>query len=319
MISVVVPVYKVEKYLAKCIDSIIAQTYTDLEILLIDDGSPDNCPAICDEYAKKDRRIRVIHQANQGLAEVRNVGIREAKGEYLQFVDSDDWIEPDMIEKCYNYMNAYDADIVCFRSITEYEDGRQIHYGLNYPPRLMESAEALSVLFVPQYVDVLAWNKLMKLKLLRGIEYPIGKLYEDMFTTYKIIARASKILCLSNEFYHYLKRDMSISHYNLSSRTYDLLEATQKCFDFAIKQNEGNELARKNLLCGLWFWKIVMANYMIKANSPDEKYILQLQKDIKAGIVMSCPLLSVTRKIQFLLFKYNQKLYRLIYTRLKKA
>lgn len=239
MISVVVPVYKVEPYLAQCVDSILSQTYQDLEILLIDDGSPDKCPAMCDEYAKKDKRIRVIHQENQGLAEVRNVGIREAKGEYIQYVDSDDWIEPDMLETCYNFMKKYDADIVCFRAIGEYEGGIQGHLGLNYSPRLMDSAEAVSVLFFPHYVDVIAWNKLMKAEILRGIEYPTGKLYEDMYTTYKILANARKILCISNELYHYRKREGSIGSYKFSRSTYDLADAAGKCFNFAISNYTG--------------------------------------------------------------------------------
>ena len=319
MISVVVPVYNVEKYLAKCLESIIAQTYRDIEIVLIDDGSTDESGKICDEYAQRDKRIRVIHQENKGLAEVRNIGIHEARGEYIQFIDSDDWVELDMLETCLDYAEQYNADIVCFRVICEYQGNVQIHSGVSYPPRVMDSAEALSVLFFPQYVDVITCNKLIKSDIFHGIEYPAGKLYEDMYTTYKILGKARKILCISDEFYHYLKRQGSIGSYIFSSTTYDLAEAASKCFEFSINRNNGNSTAGINLQCGLWFWKIVTANYMVKANKLDKEYISSLQKDIKARTVMKCSLLNFTRKTQLLLFKYSLTLYRWLYMRLKRS
>jgi len=111
LISIIVPVYKVEQYLHRCVDSILSQTYDNFELILIDDGSPDGCPAICDEYTKNDSRVHVIHQVNQGLAEVRNVGVKQAHGEYIAFIDSDDFVSPNYIETLYSGVVDYDADI----------------------------------------------------------------------------------------------------------------------------------------------------------------------------------------------------------------
>ena len=123
-ISVIVPVYKVEKYLNKCVDSIVNQTFTDIEIILVDDGSPDNSGKMCDDWSQKDRRIRVIHKENGGLSDARNRGIQESSGEYIIFIDSDDFIEPKMLEVLYNLATDHDADVAISGLCDCYKSGK---------------------------------------------------------------------------------------------------------------------------------------------------------------------------------------------------
>lgn len=162
LISVIVPVYKVERYLDRCVQSIVDQTYRNLEIILVDDGSPDSCPDMCDAWIAKDYRIRVIHQENQGLGAARNSGIESSTGELIGFVDSDDWLEPTMYEALFNSLKNNDADISMTASIMEYPDGRQIcHYQPNVH-LVMTTSESFKYVNLPGYSTISAWSKLIK-------------------------------------------------------------------------------------------------------------------------------------------------------------
>jgi len=211
LISVIVPIYKVEKYINQCIDSILAQTYKNLEVILVDDGSPDNCPKICDEYAKLDNRIRVIHKENGGLSDARNAGLEIAKGEYIGFVDSDDWIAPDMYEYMYNGIQKYSADIVSCGYFECLDKSNFAGGYYNPEDRLYkekEAIEALLLLKIPNY----AWNKLYKRSLWTDdIRYPKGRLYEDVLTTYKLFEKSKLTVALSEPKYNYRINDKSIT------------------------------------------------------------------------------------------------------------
>lgn len=312
-VSIIVPVYNVEKYLARCIDSIIFQTYSNLEIILINDGSTDNCGKICNDYAIQDTRIKVIHQENQGLAETRNVGLRAVSGKYILFVDSDDWIELDTVSQCLNYLHEYNADVVCFRAVREYANSLR-GGGAKNKLIIMNGNDALSAVHLPKYISVSSCNKLYKADLFKGIEYPRGKISEDVYTTYKIIANADKVICIDKVFYHYFVREDSISHRTFSPQTYNVAEGAQNCFDFAMSKNiSWNKDQMSNLLCGLWRCKITVVNYMLEADKIDKAYIKQLQHEIKLRVVFRCRLLEFKRKVQFLLFKCNINIYKLAY------
>ncbi|MBR6253598.1 MAG: glycosyltransferase [Clostridia bacterium] len=211
LISVVVPIYKVEDYIHKCLDSIINQTYKNLEIILVDDGSPDNCPLICDEYAKKDSRIKVIHKKNGGLSDARNSGIRLAKGQYIGFVDSDDYLDLDMFEYLYTLLNKYNADI----STCGYRDVGIIENDGIVPniETELDRTEALKLLATNGLLKDYAWNKLYKLNLFldNRIEYPSGKVMEDIATTYKLIEKSNKVVLGNRCLYNYLRRSGSIT------------------------------------------------------------------------------------------------------------
>lgn len=208
LITIIVPVYNVEAYLAECLDSILAQTHRNLEILLVDDGSPDRCPQICDEYAQKDSRIRVIHKPNGGLSDARNAALEVATGEYIGFVDSDDWIAPDMMEYLLQGLIGCRASISCCEPINVYT--YRMEYN-NIPTDQVVTAEtALNELFFDR-MENYAWNKLYKAELWKDVRFPVGKNFEDILTIYKTFERADRIALLREPKYFYRIRPDSIS------------------------------------------------------------------------------------------------------------
>ena len=208
-ISVIVPIYKVEKYLKRCVDSIINQTYKNLEIILVDDGSPDNCGRICDEYAKTDDRIRVIHKENGGLSDARNAGIDIASGEYLSFIDSDDWVDENFINLLYKNIVENDADIAITGITCVYDDKSEDMY---IPAQgCINNIRALELLNETGYVYmVVACNKLYKKKMFDNIRYPKGRINEDELVIHKIFYEADKICLLTDKNYYYYQRTDSI-------------------------------------------------------------------------------------------------------------
>lgn len=208
LVSIIVPIFKVEKYLKRCIDSILNQTYRNIEIILIDDGSPDNCGKIADEYALKDKRIKVIHQKNMGLSEARNRGIEISKGEYIGFVDSDDYIEPTMFQDLYNAIIDNDADIsIC--NFYVISNKRKVAKN-NFKRRNFNKIEALKGVLLDKDIQSYAWNKLYKRELFENIKYPIGKKYEDIGTTFYLFEKSNKIAYIEKPEYNYLNREDSI-------------------------------------------------------------------------------------------------------------
>ena len=212
LISVIVPVYKVEPYLRRCVDSILSQTYTHLEIFLVDDGSPDNCGKICDEYAQKDNRIKVIHKKNGGLSDARNVAIDVAKGEYITFVDSDDFIACDYVETLYNLVEKYQCKVgVAWLRI--FHEGCEA--GINQPPyieKVFDRIEGIEKMFYQELFDTAAWGKIYHRSLFKtGIRYPFGLIYEDLPTTYLLFLQADKIAFCNRVIYNYLLRVMRMN------------------------------------------------------------------------------------------------------------
>lgn len=210
LISIIVPIYKVETYLEKCIVSILSQTLRDIEIILVDDGSPDNCGKICDSYASKDSRIVVIHKKNGGLSSARNAGIDIAKGEYLMFVDSDDYVEPDFCEKAYHLV-VYN-NVLC-ASFGYYEHWNDRTYELHTSKeKTIPAIDAIKSLIIKN--DVIynfAWNKIYHKSLFNSIRYPEGRYYEDQGTTYKLFDAAKLIYVDPSMLYHYNRRQESIT------------------------------------------------------------------------------------------------------------
>ena len=209
IISIIVPVYNVEKYLKQCVDSILAQTFSDIEIILVDDGSPDECPKICDEYQKKDARVRVIHKSNGGLSDARNAGIKAAKGEYIGFVDSDDYIAPDMYEKLYKMMNDTGADMAVCQAVIVTDDS-SAQYTDSDEIKLLDKDEALYRMICKRLFTVNSWNKLYKKNLFNNIMFPVNMLYEDLATTYKLIDKCKTVVYSPMKKYAYRQRAGSI-------------------------------------------------------------------------------------------------------------
>lgn len=226
LISVIVPIYKVEAFLPKCVASIRNQTYEDLEIILVDDGSPDNCGAMCDSFAEEDPRIKVIHKPNGGLSDARNAGIGIATGEYLGFVDSDDWIEPDMYATLMDMALREDLKLVCGGRYDVYEGGGREEGLCPAKTEVISGEDLAKRIFVWDGIDSAAWDKLYHRSLFREIRYPVGKICEDLPTTYRIGLDAGRVGMVAKPFYNYFHRAGSITTAKMSDARLHVLEHT---------------------------------------------------------------------------------------------
>lgn len=211
LVSIIVPIYKVEDFLHRCVDSILNQTYKNLEIILVNDGSPDRCGSICEEYARLDNRVKVIHKENGGLSDARNAGIEIAKGQYLSFIDSDDWIHEEYIEILFELLRKSNSEIsICNFFMTSTENFQVDN--LKIETYRYSNIEALEQMYGNEfYVQmVTAWGKLYKRELFEGISFPIGRIHEDEFTTYKLLYKANKIVLTTAKLLYYWQREDSI-------------------------------------------------------------------------------------------------------------
>ncbi|AXI10774.1 beta-1,4-galactosyltransferase [Oceanobacillus zhaokaii] len=212
-VSVVVPIYKVEKYIHRCIDSVITQTYSNLEIILVDDGSPDNCGEIVDDYQESDTRIKVIHKKNGGLSDARNHGMMQATGEFTMFVDSDDWLEKNMIELMVDNSIESKADVVQSAFYYAYEDRLLIDdkfYKEADLPVLLTNKVLIYELVINEKVKNFAWGKLYRTELIKDIPFKKGVLFEDVFWAHKVMQRVNTFLLLHQPLYYYYQRSDSI-------------------------------------------------------------------------------------------------------------
>ena len=230
-ISIVMPVYRVQDYVLECLESIAAQTYKNIEVIVIDDGSPDDSGAICDDFAKKDTRFHVIHQKNGGLSAARNRGLKEATGKYIAFVDSDDSVAPEYIEKLYQSIHDNDSEVAACGFNQTHID-RQA----------MSGDEATAVLLTKQLdEDLVAWNKLYLRSLFidNKIEYPVGEIHEDNLTTYKLYAAAKRVSFVPEALYNYRLRSDSITQSNSVLKQLTMRErAAREAIEY-FAQNEG--------------------------------------------------------------------------------
>lgn len=279
-ISVIVPVYKVEAFLRPCMDSILAQTFTDFELILVDDGSPDNCGAICDEYAAKDSRVRVIHQENGGLSAARNAGIEAASGEYLTFVDSDDMIHPKMLERMMLVMKETDAELCVCDLLSFTKDAKPDQEEEDsHVYRVLDPVAACNRLYDTDGVKfTVACGKLFAHRLFSSIRFPLGMIHEDEATTYQALYAANRIIELNNRFYFYRSNPNSIMNSAFSSRRFDSLKAFQDRKLFFEAHGE-TELAEKTAL----LYRTSHAKLIILANSADK------WKEVPKQFQMSVP------------------------------
>lgn len=257
LVSMIVPIYNVEKYLGQCIESLLAQTYRNLQIILVDDGSPDGCGKICEEYAQKDERILVIHKENGGLSDARNAGIEKASGEWLCFIDSDDFIAPDMVERLYCLVKEHQAKLA-WCGLTEVEEDAEYPLAADQSSGEKEEitvytpAEAEKQFFTMNKQRCLVtWNKLYHRSLYETIRFPKGKLYEDGYTTYRAIYIAEKVVTTSRPLYYYRQRKGSIMADHGDRIYLPSLEAGKERLDF-YRQNGEKELVRLEVNLALY-------------------------------------------------------------------
>ena len=247
LISIIVPVYNVEAYLDKCISSLVNQTYKNIEIILVDDGSPDNCPFICDRWAKKDNRIKVIHKKNGGQSSARNTALDRMTGQYVAFVDSDDYVCNDFIEKLYNDITTQSADI----SICGYYEVDLINNHnrkVIVEKRLIVSENDYWKLeIIPQYhmFSLALWNKLFKKEIWNDLRFKLGKYAEDVFAMNKYIPKAHRISIINDALYHYIQRTDSLAH-SFGIKNLDIVEANfERCLQLIKVKN--NKMAKRTL------------------------------------------------------------------------
>jgi glycosyltransferase involved in cell wall biosynthesis len=236
LITVIVPVYRVEQYLHQCVDSVINQTYTNIEIILVNDGSPDNCPLICDEYAAKDKRVKVIHKKNGGLSSARNVALDNAKGEYITFLDSDDFWHVDYLRIMVNLCLKHEADIVQCSFIR----GTECVFPeikKKYKIKVFDNHS----IFLKSHSKIIIWAKLYKRQLFDGIRMPEGKINEDDYTTWKLYYKAKRILVINQALYYYTNNEQSIMAVQKKQPHLGFLEAYDERIDI-FKRNGEKEL-----------------------------------------------------------------------------
>lgn len=225
LISIIVPVYNVEEYLPRCVESILAQTYKNLEIILVDDGSTDHCGSICDAYKEKDSRIKVIHKPNGGLSDARNAGLDQMSGEYVTCIDSDDFVSPFFVSNLWEALETNHCDIASSWFI-EYHSAQIVPASQIVDVRKVEiltKNEYFERLLYQDGVEISAWGKLYKSSFFKNVKYPVGKLYEDVPTTYKLIEQAKKIAVIPNIDYYYYQRENSIAQSKFSIRKMDAI------------------------------------------------------------------------------------------------
>lgn len=308
MISIIIPVYNVKEYLTKCVESIVNQSYPKLEIILVDDGSTDGSGEICDLLSWEDERIQVIHKKNGGLSSARNAGIDIAKGDFIGFVDSDDYIAEEMYEVLLTNLQKNAADISICNRWYEREDGTKF---LRYKPTadvmIMDSKKAILEMNSFRTFDMSVCDKLYQRELFEGIRFPEGKLSEDFYIMYRLFDKAEKICYISAPLYYYMQRTGSISHNKKIN------------FDFVKAAKEQMEYIEKKYpeLAGCVHSSYASANMTVynfhkknKVKCPKEVKI-ELQKNVKGNLayVLKNRELSLVKKIQALLFVYCALLY----------
>ncbi|WP_140462627.1 MULTISPECIES: glycosyltransferase family 2 protein [unclassified Bifidobacterium] len=225
-VSIIVPVYKVESRLDRCVRSLVAQTYRNIEIILVDDGSPDCCPQICDEWSRRDSRIQVIHQANGGLSAARNAGLDVAHGQYIAFVDSDDWVEPDYIESLLEALSRTNSDVAICSIAHEDNAGNP----LPDDKPIADSEEIHSPYDCLRnrligYAGVVAWNKLYAARIWSTLRYPVGATHEDEFVIHHVAEQCTRTVWLPQQLYHYIDNVSSIMGAQYNIKRLDRLDA----------------------------------------------------------------------------------------------
>lgn len=310
LISIVVPVYKVEKYIKECLDSIINQTYTKIEVILVDDGSPDESGKICDEYAHKDVRIKVIHKKNGGLSDARNYGIDIAQGKYITFIDSDDYIDSKYIEELYNAIKLNDVKVSqC--NILKVNDEKEILRKIGYLDSQIKSGkEMIKDIYNKHWIEnVVVWNKMYAKELFKDLRYPVGKIHEDEYTTYKILYDLDKVAIINKYLHNYRQNENSIIGRSFNVKRLDVLEAFEERLMFFKERNEIElyELTLIEYLQKIRECYIKTKKYINKSQNIQLDLINKYRKNLK--IINTMKDIDNKKKIKLFLFYIFPKLY----------
>lgn len=303
LISIIVPIYNVEQYLSRCINSILFQNYRNIELILVDDGSTDNSGVICDDYATKDSRVRVIHKENGGQSSARNVGLDIARGEYIGFVDSDDWIVPDMYSFLYNLITENDADIANIKCIKAYSDRVDIRDVVD-SYQVYEDEACLENLLREGTVGVLATygvcRGLYKKNLFDGIRFQNGRINEDIVYSYQLYDRAKKVVASNKVAYFYFQSRNSTTRKELRKRDFDLLWACETLENLSLSKSDRIKYFVDVKKARSYFSLLSkVAFYGINKSELDDKLVIKSLTDNvrrKYFFLMNSPI-PLTRKI----------------------
>ena len=283
LVSVIVPIYNVEKYLPRCVESIINQEYKNLEIILVDDGSPDNSPQICDEYAKKDTRIKVIHKENGGLSDARNAGMKMATGEYVSFIDSDDWIDSKFISLLYEGIKKSGADVAeCATRL--FDDSDHTLKTRGSKEEKISRSDALSRLITENGVYQTVWNKLYKRSMIENIPFAVGKYHEDDFWTWRIFLKIDSLYLCEKPMYNYLQRSNSIIGSSYSLKKLDGAQARYERMLGLKGVPVAEDLAAIAFVNTLIYSMQCSVKYL---NKEDKKIALKRIKDYKSQVSLT--------------------------------
>ena len=309
LISIIVPVYNVEKYLKKCIDSIVNQTYKNLEIILVDDGATDRSGEICDELAKLDNRIKVYHKENGGLSDARNYGVERATGDYIGFVDSDDYIDAEMYEKLYEAITKEDADVA------------ECNFNFIYPNRAVKYTNEKYYLvldrskYVEEYINMdklfgSACTKLMKKELARKLHFPKGKLYEDGFYSLDLMKVGRRFVILDAPFYNYVMREGSITNSRFNEKNLDLLEITNNIYNYvAVNYPSLKKAAARRKM---YSYFNILDLIILSTDYRNKEYFIKIKKYFQRNAIklLTNEKISIKRKIRLLIMLMNMNIYK---------
>ena len=308
-ISVIVPVYKVETYLPACLESITAQTFQDFELILVDDGSPDACGAMCDTYAADHPNTRVLHQANAGLSEARNNGVKIARGEYVTFIDSDDFVAPDYLEYLLHLAEKYNAEVSCGECLSFPDGASPIRPDEPETEQYLQAAQALSDICYGK-LPIFACSKLYRRELAEKHPYPAGQLYEDTATTYKIVGDAGHMVCGSRIIYYWRQRSGSITHSAINERHFYGITAAKEQLAY-MEQHYPNAVPAARARCAM---KTIDLAYRLVMGKMDRALFERIRAEIKPLLpqLKADPKAGLSLKVRSTVLSWGYVPYRIL-------
>lgn len=304
-ISVIVPVYNIEEYLPKCIESVLMQTYKSFELILVDDGSTDNSGKICDEYAAMDSRIIVIHKLNGGQSSARNIGIDIARGEWISFVDGDDWIEPEMYQDMLSIAES-DDDFICCSHYDVYDGDRNMTYNSTSVVNRFSKKQIFDELFSSNHlIRFEAWNKLFRRSVINEIRFKEGQLYEEVYFDRMVFLRSRQCVCLDIPYYNYRRRRIGSTATFFNEKKMfifdELIEFSQDLLELGLTSAAD--------ACILYAFETALSFFVqAKQFSANDLILISIEKYIKKirGMVKKLPM---RLRIQYLLYSFSHQLF----------
>ncbi|SDQ09766.1 glycosyltransferase family 2 protein [Virgibacillus salinus] len=313
-VSIIALIYNLEAYIPLCINSVLDQSFKDFELILINDGSTDNSGCICEEYAKKDERIMVVHKSNDGIAAARNTGIAHATGDYITFIDCDDYFHEQMVEILYKHITSNNADIaMCdYLPTEEGQEEKRKNVILDYSVTTNTHIQALNGLYEKTHTYVVPWNKLYKKGLFKDVKYPSGYLYDDEFTAHRLLYETNKIVYVHAPLYFYVIRNGSTTHSPMTAKKFDKIIALHDRADFFREKNLHN-LEEKALLdfTEYFFWYYLQSQIELPQAHDKRAEIKSIYNKLFLRIVRN-PLTNKKKKIVFSVFRLSPDIHRLL-------